>query len=375
MEKIKVAHIVQTLDVGGAERLVMDLLKSCDKSRFDFTLCCLGTRGVLADELEKENVRLIFLNKKDGLDFNLSFKIASLMKDSKIGVLHTHNQRPQFYGALATHLFRPRVYVHTRHGRNYPDNYKSVLFSRFFAGRASKVVVVCDDIYKFARDIEKLPKEKLKIINNGVDTERFNGEGRDKKLLRDSLGIGPDELVIGTVGRLAKIKNQKLLILAFKNVADLRSDCRLVVVGDGPLKNELIDYSQEVGVREKILFLGERNDISQLLGVFDIFCLSSLSEGISLVLLEAMATGLPIVATRVGGNSELIEDGVNGFLVPSQDPRSMSENLVKLLSDKELRDHMSKNNQKSARSRFDIRDVTKTYQELYVNEINNTRRQ
>ena len=160
-----------------------------------------------------------------------------------------------------------------------------------------------------------------------------------------------------------------MLISTFKEVLAAYSKAKLLIVGDGPLKAELTNYVQHLGIKEKILFLGERDDIPQLLSIFDIFALSSLSEGISLVLLEAMAAGLPIVATDVGGNGELIEEGENGFLVPSQDIGAMSNGLKKILDNDGLRQKISEANRKKAILEFGIERMCREYEALYESQL------
>ncbi|MEI8349032.1 MAG: glycosyltransferase [Candidatus Omnitrophota bacterium] len=366
MEKINVLHVVQTLDVGGLERVVVDSFKYYDRNKFNFTVCCLSEEGILAGELKRLRMEPVFLNKRNGLDFSISCRIMQLIKKNDINILHTHNQRPLFYGAIAARTSDLLAYVHTRHGRNDPDSFKNVLINKFFSSFADRVVCVSRDIYEIARKKEGLPLSKIEVIRNGIDISKFASIKTKDKLLLAKLGIKEGSFVIGTVGRLSRIKNHTLLIDAFKNLSAKYSRAILLVVGDGPEAPRLKKIVQEYGLTEKILFLGEQTDVSASLGLFDIFVLPSLSEGISLVLIEAMAAGLPIVATNVGGNSEVISDGENGFLVSSGDTAALSNAIARLLEDEGLRRRLSDANRHKATQEFNIQVMCKKYEELYT---------
>lgn len=371
MNKIKIMNVVQTLDMGGLEKLIVDSVKFFDRGRFDFTVCCLSERGILASELENSGIEVIFLNKRYGFDLGLSLRLAALIGKKKIDILHTHNQRPLVYGALAASLSKVNAYVHTRHGRNDPDNSKSTFMSRFFSAFTDKIVCVSQDIYKVSLEKEKISTQKLEVIRNGIDINKFvNATSKDEYLL-NQLGIKTDAFVIGTVGRLSRIKNQMFLMDAFKHLFSAHSDTRLIVIGDGPLKQDLIEHVDEIGLRGKVLFLGERKDVASLMKLFDVFVLPSLSEGISLVILEAMAAGLPIIATNVGGNLELIKEGENGFFVSLGNPLYLSSAIERLMQDSKLRRSISENNRKKALAEFDIAVMCKKYESLYSSLVKN----
>jgi len=365
MNKIKIMHVVQTLDIGGLEKVVIDLVSFSNRNRFDFVVCCLSERGVFAGDLEKNGIKILFLNKRNGFDLGLVFKIASIIKKEKIDVLHTHNQRPQFYGTPAARISRVPFYIHTRHGKNDPDNYKNILLSRFFTAFTDKIVCVSDDIKRFAVNVERLQSNKLQVINNGIDISIFSGNKFEDKTFKNFIGVSQKTKLIGTVGRLAKIKNQHLLISTFKDTLKSGQDVTLLIIGDGPLREELVDYSCKLGLSKKVLFLGSRKDVPQILKILDVFVLSSTSEGMSLVLLEAMAAGVPMVVTDVGGNPELIEDGKNGFLVPSENVAAMSDAICKILSDESLQRDMADYNCKKALSEFGVEKMKCEYEELY----------
>lgn len=373
MVKIKVLEVVQSLGVGGLEKVAAILALKCDKERFEFIVCCLGPKGAVALELEAAGIRVLSLDKESGFDLGLSRRIARLIKSEKVDILHTHNQRPQFYGALAAWLARVPAYIHTRHSKNEPDNYKNMVLSRFAGRFADKVVCVSDEVYRYESEKLRAPACKLTVVKNGIDTNRFIKDPATGAAIKGLLGIGAGTKVVGTVGRLAKVKNQAMLIDAFAQLQKSVPDSRLVIVGGGPLEQELKMRAGQSGAGGSIIFLGERKDIPALLGMLDVFVLSSLSEGSPVVLLEAMACGLPVVATRVGGIPELIKDEVSGLLVPSQDLAAMSAALSRLLTDEPLRGRISEANRKRAVEEFDVKRMCREYVGLYETQLQGKR--
>ncbi|NQT22672.1 MAG: glycosyltransferase [Candidatus Omnitrophica bacterium] len=368
MPALRVMHIVQSLDMGGLENVVLNAIKHSDKEKFNFAVCCLSEKSDLREQLQSEGIQITYLKKRRGFDLSLAFKMAEMIKKKKIDILHTHNQRPQFYGSLAAKI-SGTILIHTRHGRDEFENRKSVFLSRFFTVFADKVVPVSEDIRRSAITAERVPQNKFNVIRNGIDAGKFANVTVSQEKLRESLEVGLDDSLIGIVARLEKVKNHKLLMDAFKKVIAIKLKCKLLIIGDGALKNELVRYANMIGIIRNTLFLGLREDIPELLSVLDVFALTSFSEGISLVLLEAMASGKPIVATDVGGNSELIENGINGFLVSSGDVEAVAASILKILNDDRLSRKMSAANQKKAFMQFDISRMCSEYEKLYESMI------
>lgn len=371
MKKINVMHVVQGLDIGGLERLVIDLIESSDKDRFDFFVCCLSQDGILAEELERNKIPVIALNKQSGFNLRISFALAKIIKDKKIDILHTHSQRPRFYGAL-TKLLVPNVkIVHTQHGYD-PKRYRSLLLSRFAASFIDQIVLVSKALYDFALLVEKTNKDKLMVIYNGINLKKFTIviNQKQKEELKKSLGISLGDYVIGTVGRLEEVKNHKLLIRVFSQISLGKKNVKLLIVGGGPLFKELKDYANQQEVVDKVILTGARHDVEQLLDIIDVFALSSLSEGTSLVVLEAMAKGLPVVATDVGGVRELVSNIDNGFLVSLTDEDSFVRGINDLLNDQELYRKVSVTNSKKASLEFGIKNTAIKYEEVYNKVLN-----
>ena len=218
---------------------------------------------------------------------------------------------------------------------------------------------------------EKISSSKVLTILNGVDTERFS-PGNDKAGSKIRLGIDGNVFVIGIVARLAQVKDHATLLEACRILVESGHEFRLLVVGDGPLRGQLEERTHFLGISKQVIFTGMREDITDLMRAMDIFCLSSLSEGISLTLLEAMACGLPIVATAVGGNPEVVVGGETGFLVKPGSPESLSERLAVLISNEQLRITMGQAGRDRVINHFSLQTCALAYQNLYISVTGRT---
>jgi glycosyltransferase involved in cell wall biosynthesis len=226
------------------------------------------------------------------------------------------------------------------------------------------VVAVSDDIARGLLEGAWAPAERLHTVLNGVDLQHFR-PSRDRGASRAPLGLPLTVPVIGTVARLSPEKDQFTLLQAFARVRQALPEARLVIVGDGPLRPDLTAQSQELGVAEHTLFLGERSDVAALFGAMDVFCLPSRTEGTSLTLLEAMASGLPVVATAVGGTPEVVEADRSGFLVPPAEPQALADALVRVLKHPDLADRMGAAGRGIVAARYSLRAMVEQYSELY----------
>ena len=227
------------------------------------------------------------------------------------------------------------------------------------------IACVSEDVKRSMIENQGISPEKLAVVYNGVDTDRFCPGSLKSRLCRDGLGIKQDASIIGIVARLTPVKDHVTLLKAFLKIYEDIPEAVLLVVGDGELEQTLIKQTYEMGLNNNVFFVGERQDIPELLNVMDIFVLSSLSEGHNMSLLEAMAAGLPVVATDVGGNSEIVVDGATGFLVPPENPKIFSDKVMILLRDEGLRSHMGKNGRVRVVKNFDKNRMMEEYHFIY----------
>lgn len=355
---IKVMQIVLSLECGGLEKLVIDLATKLNNNGFNTSICCLDALGELANEASKKRIEVFVIKRRAGKDILLPFKLAYLMRSKKVDVVHTHNMAPLLYGTLAARLVGVPVVLNTRHGREKKSS------SPFIWNMNDAVVAISEDAKREMLKWNRIDTKKTKVIHNGIDIYKYACL-QDGSELRKMLNINTSTFVVGTVARLSPEKDQFTLIDAFLRVVNKIDDAKLVFVGDGILKDNLKSHAEKLGIPNKVMFLDFRDDVFNILPIFDVFVLSSLTEGISLTLLEAMAAALPIVATNVGGNPEVVIDGETGFFVPPKDPEKMAEAIMKILQNPELAKKMGEVGRKRVEEEFSLDRMIKEYEELY----------
>lgn len=366
MKQLKtILHIVISLQTGGLEKFVIDLI-NCTNKNFNHKVLCLERAGELA--LTSGISNIISLDFSPGIQWKALSEISSIVRNHDIDLIHTHNEKALFYGSLVGFFCRIPV-LHTKHGKNL-KTVKARLRNNLLARFCTRIVAVSQDAASQCILDEKIPAYKVMTILNGVDTDIFS-PNRDIASLKHSLGIANNIPVIGIVARLAPIKDHATLIAACQILKLSGIDFHLLVVGDGPLKNELLSLADTLQLAASITFAGARFDIPILMNAMDVFVLSSVSEGISLTLIEAMACELPIVATNVGGNPEVVIEGETGFLVPKQAPGLMAERIKQLLSNIALRQEFGRKGRLRAIKCFSIKRVGQQYEDQYRTVLRN----
>ncbi|MGK3968363.1 glycosyltransferase family 4 protein [Sorangium sp. So ce118] len=368
---VKVAHVVLSLNVGGLERVVLRLLERTSRERFAPVVCALQEPGALAEELARLGVPLVVLSRKPGLDPGLPVRLAAWLRREGIRLVHTHNPGPHLYGALAAGLARaasfagggggPRV-IHTKHGRNYPKQKRKVLVNRLAAALTDRVVAVSDDARAVALEVERVDPARVVTILNGVDPEVFRPG--DARAARARLGLPASGYHVGCVARLSPEKDHATLLAAFARLREVRPDAHLTIVGDGPVRPALEQQAARLGLGGAVLFTGTRGDVAELLPAFDVFALASLTEGISLTLIEAASAGLPIVATRVGGNPEIVQEGETGLLVSPGSPEPLAAAL-EAIAVRDDRAEVGMRGRARVIERFGIDQMIRAYEDLY----------
>lgn len=329
---MNIIHFVETLQRGGLERMVVDLVRMQHRAGHACRVICLFGSGVLADELTAEGIPVDTCNKRSGWDMRALARARSLIAEQGDVVLHTHNVMAHYYAVLATKGMDLRCVVNTRHGMGPGCGGRRHWLYRLAMSGTDYVVAVCDAARErlFADGVR--PKLRLLSIPNGIHVDRFEAATADsRRQLHASLGLPAGTRVVGSVGRLNPVKDQATMVRAFARVRAALPDTALVLVGGGALRDELQALAVVEGVAPWVRLLGDRDDVGSLLRGFDLFVLSSLTEGYSMALLEACAAALPIVATDVGGNPEIVREGVNGRLVPPREPLALTDAIIDLL--------------------------------------------
>ena len=329
-----VVHLIYRFDFGGLETLVAECINRMPAQQYRHAVVCLTGYTEFSRKISRPDVEIIALDKPPGLGLATHFKLWKLLRRLKPAVLHSYNLAAVEYACTAALAGVP-VRVHAEHGRDASDphglNRKHNLLRRGVTPFIDRYVPVSDDLQRWLRQVVGVPDAKTLMIANGVDTERFRPSQRASQR---------DEFVIGTVGRIQDVKNQSGLIDAFILLRAMlpghRDRLRLSIVGDGPLLGMITEKVRAAGLQDVVRLPGSRTDIAELLSGFDVFALPSIAEGTPVTILEAMACGLPVVASRVGGIPEVVEQQATGLLVPPSDASSLAEALAVYVQDPQL---------------------------------------
>jgi sugar transferase (PEP-CTERM/EpsH1 system associated) len=330
---LKLAHLLQGLEIGGLEIMVAHLLEGLDPRRFQTQVIAYDRLGPLAIRLGLAGIPCSLLRRRPGVDLRYIVLLARQLLRIRPDILHLHNPTAFFYGTLAGRLARVPHIIYTEHGRDFASSTRNRFLHRLLGRLVDRVVVVSESSRALLKT-EGVPDKSILTIHNGIDAARFL-IGEDRWGMRDRLGLAREQPLIGIVARLDPIKNHTALLRAMKQVIASYPEAMLLVIGDGPARAELEQARRELGLAGNVRFLGNRDDVPELLAALDVVVLCSHSEGLSLTLLEESAAGKSIVATAVGGNGEIIEDGGSGLLVPLGDDVALTAAICGLLADPE----------------------------------------
>lgn len=357
---MRIAHILSSFELGGQERVALDLSKA-QRVAGDFVLAVSlapSGEGALAGAFRDAGVEVLQIGRRDGFDVGLVARLAALFAAKRIEVVHTHNPRALVYGAPAGKLARA-VVVHSKHGVN-PDPFRRRALRRAAAVCVDAYVAVAQSLADIATAERECSPARLHVVPNGIDLTRFTPDPSARRAIRAELDLSDDVWVIGTVGRLAPEKDHALLIRA--TASERERGVHVVIVGDGPERSAL-------GCAHGVHLVGVRSDVPRWLAAFDLFALSSRSEGLPLALIEAMATELPVVATRVGGVGDLLEDSVTGLLVPAGEVEGFEAALVALAADRPRARAMGRLGRARVLSRHSASSMALRYQALYAESL------
>jgi sugar transferase (PEP-CTERM/EpsH1 system associated) len=354
---VRIAHVTFGLDVGGQEKLLVEFARHADRERFDLRFISIGDRGPLAGDIEALGWPLDALGAPSGLRPALIVRLAASFRRWRPDVVHTHDQRALFYAGPATRLARVPMLVHTRHGRDVHATRRQAAMFRALSRLVDQFVCVSEEVAALSRARGGVAPSRLRTIKNGIDLDGFRFIGPDP--------AGP----VVTVARLSPEKDVANLVRATATAAERAPELRVEVAGGGPCLADLKQLAADLGVGGRIAFLGEVRDIPAVLARARMFVLPSRSEGIPLTVLEAMACGLPVVATRVGGLAEVVRDGVTGLLVPPADPAALAQAVLRIGRDPERGLRMGRAGRERVEQHFEIRRMVADYESLYVAQM------
>ncbi|HRP06992.1 MAG TPA: glycosyltransferase [Gemmatimonadales bacterium] len=357
MSQATVVHLVSTLGVGGQEMVILSLVEHIDRSKFRPVVMALHESGPVGAKIQSLGVEVETVGVPGLTGIPLVRRLAARLEARKVDVLHTHNPAPHQHGAAARLVTRIPGLVHTKHGRNNFAT-RTRRWAEQLAGRLTDVVVaVSHDSAEVARRIDRVPRHKLRVIHNGIAVDR---------LPRATVGRGGRPPRAVHVARLNRIKDQPTLLRAVRRVVDAIPEFRLDVVGDGPMDPIVRSLAAELGIEHAVSFNGMQDDIRPWLADADVFVLSSLSEGVSITLLEAMAAGLPAIATDVGGNREVVVSGETGLLVPPGNPELLAAAMIELLRDPLRAALLGAHGRERVATEFNIDRTVAEYEAIYI---------
>ncbi|TWT17246.1 glycosyltransferase [Luteimonas marina] len=367
---MRISHIVDNLNRGGLERVVIDLAKAQSAAGHDCQVICLYDAGSLAGELAGTGVPVIACGKRDGIDLRAIRRLRRALSAQRTDVLHSHNGIPHYHAVAAALGLGVRCVVNTRHGMG-----AGIRASRrdWLVKQSMRLTDAAVAVSEAAGEklVESgvVSRGKLRIVPNGIHTGPFRERDHDaRRRLVQSLGLAPATRLVGFVGRLNWAKNLETMVAAFARVRARHDDVALVIAGEGEERSSIEAAIAQEGIGDCTFLLGDRADVPQLLPAFTLFAMSSISEGYSIALLEACASALPIVATDVGGNAEIVADGVNGLVVPARDPVAFANALETILSDTARAAEMGRAGRAWLLSNATFEVMSARYMDVYANK-------
>lgn len=344
MKKIKVAHIITKLELGGAQENTLFTVKNLDRNRF-VPILITGNEGTLLEEafkLDEVKIHLVpqLLREISPIkDLAAIYTIYKILKETRPEIVHTHSSKAGIIGRWAAYLAGVPIIIHSIHGFGFHESQGKVtrrlfiILERLTSMITDRFIVVSRENIKKGERFKIFRKERVRLIRSGIDMPRFRDPVVDRNAIKKGLGLDPDLPLVGMVACLKPQKAPLDFIMMASQVRQRFPSVNFIIVGDGELRDEVTEMISRLDLNAQMVLAGWRRDIPEIMKSLDIFVLTSRWEGLPRVILEARAAGLPIVATRVDGSQEVIIDTVNGYLVEPGDVKGMAERVIRLLSD------------------------------------------
>lgn len=369
-----ICHVIHALGVGGAEVLVDQMIRRMQKE-FRCIVAVLDEIGEIGTRLQNDGFVVEYLHRQPGIDRGCAQRLRRFADREGAGILHAHQCTPFFQAMLSRGLTGRRPVVFTEHGRHFPDtpSRKRAIVNRLLLKRCDRLFGCGAAVRQALIDNEGLPESRVEVIYNGVDLKALSkpSDGAREKI-RAEFGYSTTDFVVVQVARLHELKDHQTALKAVEEARKQIPGLRLLLAGDGDQRMSIEQSIRERGLEQTVTLAGTRNDIAELLSAANVFLLSSISEGIPLTVIEAMAARRPVVSTAVGGLPELIEHGVSGMLAPSGDASSLAASLVQLYQSSELRSQMAEVAASRAHEKFSLQGMLNSYRDVYRDVLDPT---
>lgn len=366
MKKIKILQTIRQGKVGGGETHVLELCAHLDKSKYEPVVLSF-TDGEMVGELQKRNIRTKVIHTETAFDRKIWKQVTAFVKEEKFDIIHAHGTRAcsnSFWSAKKANL--PLIY--TVHGWSFHDNQNFIVkklrhFSEaFLTAKATKTICVSVSNQDEGKRIFNLKRSQ--VVYNTINTEKFNPD-KQYVNLRNDLGIAVDKIVVGYIVRFTVQKDPLTMVKAMRKIVEQNKNVVLLAIGEGPLKEDAVALTKELGIENNVVFQPFRRDIPEILHAIDIYCLPSLWEGLPIGVLEAMSMQKSVVATPVNGTKELIRHNETGVLVAPQSPQKLSNAILRLAKDKELRTRLATKAKDFVRNHFYMQNMVDKVQDIY----------
>lgn len=372
--KTNILFIIDNIEFGGGERVFSQIIRGLNTDKFN-TFVASRPGGTFAEKLREVGVQIEPLDMTSRYNLGNVLRLKKIIKTKNIQIVHSQGGRADFYARIAAKIANAPILISSIamlvEGYDVGILRKSlyVFMDRWTEKWVDKFIILTEALRRTLIERHNIPQEKIIKIHNGIEIEEYNPdleEIRNKKLeIRKEFGLKTDTPVIGAIGRLVWQKGFEYLIEAMSEVLKKYPDAKFLIAGEGPLKNRLVAESEKLSVVDRIAFAGFRSDVKEILASIDVLAMPSLLEGLPLVLLEAMAMAKTIVATRIDGITEVLEDGKTGLLVPAKNSHALADVLIEILKDKKKASLLGRNARKMAEEKFSVERMVRQTESVY----------
>lgn len=376
-----IVHIIHRLDVGGLENGLVNLINSIPRDRYRHAIICLERYTDFRKRITRDDVEVIALNKREGYDLALYLRLFRVLRKLKPDIVHTRNLAT-LEAQLVAVAAGVKVRIHGEHGRDIMDlkgeNLKYNILRKIIYPSVNHFIAVSKDLEGWLINLRGVPSSRVNQIYNGVDSQRFSPDIQKYNGVSPEGFLEENTFVVGSVGRMEAVKGYPTLVRAFlyvlEKVPDAEKKLRLMIVGDGSARTECERLVQQANAERFVWLPGERSDIPQLMRAMNLFVLPSLGEGISNTILEAMSSGLPVVATRVGGNVELVDEARSGALVAPGDVIELAEVILAYYSNSQKLTEHGISARQQIETNFSMKTMINSYLDVYDTALQKKKR-